>query len=306
MASDMTDRSKWQERELARCTKGGIGQWILARSVYCALRTIRFLSNRLHNLGELTSGFSLSSLSREGIAHLNRAVYGGSEKSEQGTLFAWEEEWFENDLPHPPARLLVGGAGAGREVKVLLGMGYEVVAFEPADPCVKKAKQEITDEGCLDFLVGAYEDLAGQGANDPEMRRVVASHAPYDGVLLGWGSFTHLRGEEIRLALLEALAQLCPDGPVLLSFWLQGGPEGDRRRKAFALGYRIGRFFNRHSGGEDLAPGDEVTAHAGYGHFFTLEEINALVQRSPYRLVENPNVSYLKSYPHITIKPPAR
>ena len=47
-------------------------------------------------------------------------------------LFPWEESVVERFFPRPPARVLVGAAGAGREAFALARLGYEVVAFEPA------------------------------------------------------------------------------------------------------------------------------------------------------------------------------
>src|SRR4051794_9728091 len=47
-------------------------------------------------------------------------------------LFAWETAAIGRFFPPAPARLLIGGAGGGREAFALAERGYEVVAFEPA------------------------------------------------------------------------------------------------------------------------------------------------------------------------------
>src|SRR5438874_1613250 len=47
-------------------------------------------------------------------------------------LFPWEKETIERFFPAPPARVLVGAAGSGREAFALSERGYEVVAFEPS------------------------------------------------------------------------------------------------------------------------------------------------------------------------------
>ena len=48
-------------------------------------------------------------------------------------LFDWEERAVERFFPRPPARVLVGGAGGGREAFALHEKGYTVVAFDPAE-----------------------------------------------------------------------------------------------------------------------------------------------------------------------------
>jgi hypothetical protein len=41
----------------------------------------------------------------------------------------------------------------------------------------------------------------------------------YDGVFTGWGLWTHLVSRDARLSALRAFREVCPRGPVLLSFW---------------------------------------------------------------------------------------
>jgi hypothetical protein len=45
-------------------------------------------------------------------------------------LFPWEEQVIDRFFPSSPARILVDGAGGGREVFALAERGYEVVAFQ--------------------------------------------------------------------------------------------------------------------------------------------------------------------------------
>ncbi len=51
-------------------------------------------------------------------------------------LRPWEQDLVAN-LPAPPARVLLGGAGAGREAYALEALGYTVVAFDPAKRLVE-------------------------------------------------------------------------------------------------------------------------------------------------------------------------
>src|SRR5687767_14651727 len=54
------------------------------------------------------------------------------EKYNLGGLFDWEEQVVREHFPPPPARVVVTGAGAGREVLALLRLGYDAVGFEPS------------------------------------------------------------------------------------------------------------------------------------------------------------------------------
>jgi hypothetical protein len=65
------------------------------------------------------------------------------------------------------------------------------------------------------------------------------ARAPYDLVVLGWGSITHVLEEDDRLALLESVRALAPSAPVITSFFLRpepghGGRTERLRRARFA------------------------------------------------------------------------
>lgn len=280
-------------------------QQVIARLIYYSLIIQRIFYNGLVRLREFIAGLSLSVLSHEGVAHLNKLIYEAKKGHSNKGLFKWEKEWFENDLPTPPARLLIGGAGSGREVKSLIKKGYQIVAFDPVGWCVENAKREILEKNCIDYLTGAYEELLFKNSANSAMNHTVHTHGPYDAVILGWGSFTHICDVDKRLALLLKIKELCPQGPVLLSFWLKDDSEGAGRRKIFKIGYRIGNFFKNHGKQlSELPPeGDDINPYAGYGHFFIMPEIEKMIEACNYQLVENPKVSYLKYYPHITIRP---
>ena len=56
----------------------------------------------------------------------------------EGGLFAWEERALEA-FPRS-GRVLLGAAGAGRELGALVARGFEVVAFDPCQPFVDAAR----------------------------------------------------------------------------------------------------------------------------------------------------------------------
>jgi hypothetical protein len=63
----------------------------------------------------------------------NDRVYGRKEAYRMATvgLFPFEARAISDYFPAPPATVLIGAAGAGREARVLARQGYRIVAFEP-------------------------------------------------------------------------------------------------------------------------------------------------------------------------------
>ena len=124
-------------------------------------------------------------------------------------LFPWEEAVVRDHFPAQPGRILVGGAGGGREAFALADMGYAVVAFEPSRPLVEAMAAHAPPGARVDVRRGGYEEMAALfGSEQP---------GSFDAAILGWGSFSHLRNDRTRIATLSAFRRLT-NGPILLSF----------------------------------------------------------------------------------------
>ncbi|MBN2495837.1 MAG: class I SAM-dependent methyltransferase [Deltaproteobacteria bacterium] len=248
---------------------------------------------------------ALAGLDPMSCSRLTGEIYSSRGDYSAEGLFDWERSWLESDLCPPPARVLIGGAGTGRELVHLARAGYELVAFDPAPAFVRKAAQRLQTPACLTFLEGGYEALA-QPDTRGQLRfaQSIRAHAPYDGVLLGWGSLTHVAGEEQRRRLLIALRALCPRGPILASVWMRGDDTEIHRSRAFRLGWEIGRRL--HPGAPARTrphPGDHVISRAGFGHYFTRAEIHALAEATGHRLTREPPGPYSGVFPHFTLMP---
>jgi hypothetical protein len=140
-------------------------------------------------------------------------------------LFWWEDRWFRRRLPPAPARILVGAAGSGREVRALLKAGYEVDAFDPCRRALRLCEAEVGGRGVV--LRGNYEALCGavlRGERNSPLESLASRR--YGGILLGWGSLSHVLRPEARTRLLRTCHRLCPDGPILASFWSHEVTEG--------------------------------------------------------------------------------
>lgn len=259
----------------------------LVRALDVGLSVSKRISDAGHALAGFVEGVALAALSDEDLHRLTTKRYARSRPG-RTDLADWEQAWFERDLPPPPARILVGGAGHGRELAWLGTRGYELVAFDPACP-----SETIHELGYEDFI----------GPTSPARAtalEAIRSGGPYDAVILGWGSYTHLAGHELRAEVLRAMRELS-DGPLLMSYWSRPSGAAPRERRSA----RLGRLFGRALGSRraDRA-GDRVVPHAGYAHTFSDAEIAALAQEAGYRAC-----CHREGYPHATFLPgpvPAR
>lgn len=147
-------------------------------------------------------------------AYARHCGFGGAPRAE---LIWWERAAIESYFPAAPARVLVGGAGAGREVLALVDGGYEVVAFEPSPSLLQVLSEQPGIESRATIFQAAYQDL-------PRLRAVPGSEVfdlrelgSFDAAVLGFGSFSHLRTREERIAALRAVGSVTR-GAVLISF----------------------------------------------------------------------------------------
>ena len=277
----------------------------LIRSLTGLFRFQAFWSQQTQRIEQMLGGFALGALDTDERAALTSALYDARGDYKLEELFEWEEAWFEVDLPKPSTKILVGGAGSGREVKHLLAQGYQVVAFDPAHSFVLHARKNLANDDLLGFFTGGYEDLLG-GEKDSgrTFRSEIKGQAPYDAILLGWGSLTHTSTPQARLELLRQLKKLCPSGPVLASFWMMGDDSQRYRSRAWRIGWRAGRLLTRQGQPEvDEASGDEFSMRSGYGHFFTLPELTELASWAGYQITRSPKGAYAGVFPHMTLRP---
>jgi hypothetical protein len=245
--------------------------------------------------GRFLSGFALGALSNEQLSRLTTEAYNRRGTYARTDIFDWEREWFEQDLPPPPARILVGGAGSGREVRYLISKGYRVVAFDPAENYVKNELKNGLPEGWEAFYVGSYEDLSGDRTiENPNLWADLKAHEAYDAIVLGWGSLTHIPDEDVRVRLFQVLGQLS-SGPVLASFWsrLEGRDDYSFSRP-FQLGKGLARISRRRRSQEQ---GDRVIGRAGFIHAFSKQELHDFANRCGYRIGDGWKAA---PYPHAT------
>lgn len=198
----------------------------------------------------------------------------------QRGLFAWEERMLDSARFPRKGHILIGAAGAGRELVALLSRGYAVTAFDPCATFVESARPLIQDKPA-EILCGSYEDLIGAIEGKHTRLSGLLKKPSFDAVILGWGSLSHVLPAASRRALLCAIKRLAPSAVVLASFVVQADTSAPSNhkgrvrnvlRRAFALmGARgvseVGDYFYPNIGFHSYLAHDElprIAFDAGY------------------------------------------
>jgi hypothetical protein len=216
--------------------------------------------------------------------------YRPDSKSFRAYLFPWEEHVIDRFLPPPPARVLVGGAGGGREVFALAKRGYEVVAFEPSQKLAETMAASCTGGMRVAVYRARYEDLP---ALLPVGRQGTEAYLDcmekFDAALLGWGSFSHLKTEQRRIEVLQAFARVT-GGPVVVGF-LFFGTDGQTEPG------RLSRIGKR-------GPGDNFSIDIGFYHEISRSEFVALSNKAGLEIVYLNTDSRDTNWPHAVVQAP--
>ncbi len=215
-----------------------------------------------------------------GIAWSKQAAFLPGGYSFERGLAEWERV-ATSEPPFPQAgRILLGGAGGGRELAQLCRRGFDVVAFEPSALC-EGARQVAAPFPNSAVIQASYRDLvtAARGHTGPLAPHVL--NTSFDAVWFGWGSFNFVLTESDRHDLLCAARKIAPTAPLLFDFVALRDTENGRidrlrpgiRRVCKLLGARSAR-----------SPGDYFGLGFGclapkYG------EIEAVAGRSGYRVL---------------------
>jgi SAM-dependent methyltransferase len=212
-------------------------------------------------LQALFDGVWLGVLGRESLYRIDErfydrhASYNGDAHNLRG-LFGWEEAALD-DAFGGCRRLLVLGAGGGREVLALARRGCEADGYECNRALVDYAAEFLPRHGCAATVRYLARD------------EVPAADAPYDGVIIGWSAYMLIPGRDRRISLLRRLLPLVrPGGPILLSFWTRRG-DGVRFRVSAAVANLLRVPFRR----ERVETGDALQPN--YVHYFTAPELAA-------------------------------
>lgn len=177
-----------------------------------------------------------------------------------GGLFEWEAAALAADFP-VTGRIVVTGAGAGREVPALPERGYDVVGYEPNPRLVAAGQRLLAERGQRDRLRPVARDA------------FPAEAGPCDAVVVGWSSYMLIPGRERRVAFLRGVrSALESDAPILLSFYTRA-PNARRFRLRSAAPVEVGDALG-----------------ANYAHWLIRDELASELHAAGFRIA-----SYVRS-----------
>lgn len=139
----------------------------------------------------------------------------GREPVASDALFDWEKPWFDEHV-QPGGRLLVVGAGTGRDVLPFVAAGHEVVALDIAPEALATLAARAEARGLrVTTLLTPVE---------------AASLAPesFDAVIFSWLTYGLIRGSERRIEALRIGARSLRDGGRILVSYPRGTGVGGR------------------------------------------------------------------------------
>jgi hypothetical protein len=262
------------------------------------------LANRANNIRESVIDEALLAWIRPedraaltSIVYADQEVYLPSGIRFQSGLFAWEKRAFDSPLFPRSGRVLLGAAGGGRELSALLERGFSVVAFDPCAPFVDAARTLAL--GVTSTVVEAsYADLvrAIEGRGGP--LDFVREGPPFDAIILGWGSFSHVMPSSDRLALLRALHSLSGAAPVLMSFALEPEPGSVPPGKG-RIRTTLQRLFASLGAPGVSEEGDHFLANGGFFSFLSQDELMKLAFGAGYEVALFQELPY----PHAILIP---
>ncbi len=189
-----------------------------------------------------------------------------SKKFNRLGLWDWEKEALD-DYFAGCRRLLVIGAGGGREILALKQLGYQVDGFEPHPDLVIVANELLQEEG--------HEATVNLMSRD----QCPNTGTTYDGIIVGWQAYSFIQGRKHRISLLQQLwAQTQTQSPILLSFFYRG--HHDRRYNVAAL---VANLIRRVLRKEPVEVGDWFLPE--YAKFFTRDELNSELEEGGFSCV---------------------
>ena len=245
----------------------------------------------------------LAWIRQEDRAGLTAAVYAeqqtyfpGGHRFQSG-LFPWERKALDSPLFPRSGRVLVGAAGAGRELVALVERGFSVVAFDPCAPFADAARG-VADPAKATVIHASYADLvaAAEGRGGPLASAIAGP--PFDAVVLGWGSLSHVLPSSERRSLLRAVHTLAPAAPVLTSFAIEVDSSAPPESKGRVRDTLRRVFSALHAPGVSEA-GDHFFLNGGFFAYLGSDEIVRLAWAAGYEVAHYEDTSY----PHAILVP---
>lgn len=196
-------------------------------------------------------------------------------------LHEFEEEALAQPGMPRAGRVLIGGAGAGRETRALVERGFSVFAFEPAELFFAELDRTArASAGAVQATCAEYADLIA--AADGAGKLAAARELDFSLVITGWGSLLHLPERDAQEALMRSIRALAPDAPVLLSVNVRG-PWSAPKTRWDPVRARWAAAIER-LGGRHRPEGAYFDAMCGFAYSYTEDDVRRLARAGGYRI----------------------
>jgi hypothetical protein len=240
--------------------------------------SFNFLKKLTAFLDAASSGFWLGVMSQRSLDYSDELFYKRNknyteDKYNLSGLFDWEKPLIQKHFSNAKTILLIA-AGGGREVLALSKMGFEVDGYE-CNPTLLEYGNVLLQKNKIDNKIKYLE-----------RNSVPAEIKKYDGIIIGWGAYSHIPGHKKRLTFLEGLYPFMSNTtPLMISFlWTSKRNRRDKITKNFS------DFFRTFSRKEKTEPGDKL--EPDFIHYFSEEEIKNELTQSKFRVIDYYNTEY--------------
>ncbi len=224
-------------------------------------------------------GLWLGLMDRAALAHLDEAYYNGAREVLDGRAFTYTEaqhnlsglrDWESAAIEgyfRAGGRVVVTGAGGGREVIALLQRGFDPIGYEPNRNLVLAGHALLEANGHPDRLLVCDRDAFPSDVST------------CDALIVGWSSYMLIPGRARRIAFLRSARRVLPEGaPLLCSFFVR-----DPAARYYPIVSRVANVIRRLRRAERVDVGDAVSAN--YVHCFTRAEVAAELAAGGFRMV---------------------
>lgn len=200
----------------------------IVKGARCYLHTARHLGWLPPRLRAAHQALWLGLLETEALNEVTRSLYSSSsgfdsEEHNFGGLSPWEREVVRKHFTGCQ-RILVAGAGGGREALALATLGFTVTAFDFCDTLTAACRKHVHKAGFSVEVLDAAPDALPEGLD------------LYDGIFAGRGFYHHIPNRRRRMEFLKCCrAHVAPEGPLFLSDFFS--------RPSVSMGHRKIQFI---------------------------------------------------------------
>jgi len=181
----------------------------------------------------------------------------GSEAHNVGGLHSWEEDAFGEALAGR-RRILVAGAGGGREMIALAKIGFEVTGFDASEDLIWACRENLRKAGVIAEILAASP---GAVPNSAER---------HDALVVGRGVYHHIPGRAKRIGFLRSCGALLDKGaPMVMGDVLTRSDTAYRRLLAAVTA---------------IEQGDSVSN--SYYHYFTPDELRDEIEEAGFVMLD--------------------